>query len=151
MHCQYLMTIFERARKFALPAGEYALFGSALLDVWGIRPAADLDLIVTPELFAKLEADGWKAWVTQMGHPILTRDDADATTYQEHDPRIGYNPDRARLIREAVLIEGVPFVRIEEVIACKRDYDRPKDRDDLAAIARHLAGRAGEGIYQAAA
>ncbi len=141
------MTIFERAKKFGLPAGEYAVFGSALLGAWGIRPAKDLDLIVKPDLFARLRADGWREWVTQMGHPILTRDDADATTYQEPDPRIGYNPDRARLIKEAVLIEGVPFVRVEEVIACKRDYDRPKDRDDIAAIARYLAERGGDAIY----
>ena len=45
------MDIFARIKKFNLPRGEYAVFGSALLDVWGIRRAADLDIIATPELF----------------------------------------------------------------------------------------------------
>lgn len=45
--------IFERIKKFNLPEGQYAVFGSSLLDVFGIRPAADLDIIVTPELFEK--------------------------------------------------------------------------------------------------
>lgn len=56
---QNTMNIFDRVKKFNLPLGQYAVFGSALLEVWGIRPAADLDIIATPELYEKLKKDGW--------------------------------------------------------------------------------------------
>ena len=42
------------------------------------------------------------------------------------------------LIDEAEVIDGVPCVRLEHVIAYKRIADRPKDRLHLAVIAERL-------------
>ncbi len=144
------MTIFERVKIFNLPAGEYAVFGSALLEVWGIRPAKDLDIIVTPELFAELRKD--PSWVDDSGdgYDLLHKGEADVTTVQDQ-PTVGkgeYLPDRLRLIKEAMIINGVPFVRIEEVIACKADYGRPKDLDDIKNIESYIACHEGPDLYK---
>lgn len=132
------MEIFERIRKFNLPAGQYAVFGSALLDAWGLRPAKDLDIIVTPELFEQLKNQEWEE-IQANGFTILRKEDADVTTVQDKPTDGDYNPDRLQLIEEAIYINGLPFVKIEEVIACKRAYNRPKDQQDIKLIEEYLA------------
>src|SRR3989338_7035700 len=119
------MDIFERVKKLNFPIGEYAVFGSSLLDVWGIRKSNDLDIIVTPELFEHLRQDD--TWEDDSGddYELLTKGEADVTTVQEKPTHGTYSPDRIKLIKNAAIINGVPFVRIEEVIACKKDYNRP--------------------------
>ncbi len=133
------MSIFERAKNVGLPLGQYALFGSSLLEVWGIRHANDLDIIVSRELFEKLKQD--KTWIDDSGpgYELLVKGEANVCTSGQTPPG-NYNPDREQLVKEAVVINGVPFVRIEEVIACKKDYGRQKDLDDIAAIEKYLAG-----------
>ncbi|MEK7498074.1 MAG: hypothetical protein AAB656_04100 [Patescibacteria group bacterium] len=132
------MKIFERVKKFNLPKGKYAIFGSALLDVWGLRSASDLDIIVTPELFEQLKNKGWEEKQGN-GFIILTKEDANVTTVQNKPTDGNYNPDRLQLIREATVINGIPFVRVEEVIACKTAYNRPKDLRDIKLLKDYLA------------
>jgi len=43
------------------------------------------------------------------------------------------------LIEEAELINGIPCVQLQQVIAYKRLADRPKDRAHLAAIRAHTS------------
>lgn len=140
------MDIFNRVKKFNLPLGQYAVFGSSLLDVWGVRKAADLDIIVTPELYEQLKATGWEERQAK-GFVMLVRDDANVTTAQDRPTDGNYNPDRVRLIKDAVIIRGIPFVRIEEVIACKTAYNRPKDLADIEDIKRYLDNRKGQDPY----
>ncbi len=141
------MNIFDRVKKFNLPLGQYAVFGSALLEVWGIRPAADLDIIATPELYEKLKKDGW-AEKQAHGFPMLIQGEANVTTLQDKPTDGDYFPDRFQLIKDAVNINGVPFVRVEEVLACKRSYNRPKDLKDIAALEEYLERHKDEDIYR---
>ena len=131
------MEIFKRIEKFNLPYGQYAVFGSALLDVWGLRKANDLDIIVTPELYQKLKGDGWQE---QQGHgfTFLIKEDANVSTVQAKATDGDYFPDRLQLIKEAVEINGFPFVRAEEVIACKTAYGREKDLKDIKLLTDYL-------------
>lgn len=129
--------IFDRIKKFKLPPGEYAVFGSALLDVFGIRKANDLDIIATPKLYKKLKLLGWEEKFAN-GFNILKNKDANVTTVQENPTDGNYFPDRISLIKDAVIVKGLPFVKIEEVIACKRAYGREKDIKDIHAINFYL-------------
>jgi hypothetical protein len=134
------MDIFARVKKFNLPLGEYAVFGSALLEVWGLRNAADLDIIVTPKLYKRLKAEGWEEKQAN-GFTILSKEDADVTTVQDKPTDGDYNPDRIQLIKEATIINGVPFVKIEEVIACKTAYNRFKDIEDIRLIKNYFSDK----------
>lgn len=131
------MTIFERIKRLKLPQGQYAVFGSALLEVWGLRKAADLDIIVTPELFEDLKKKGWKEKQGN-GFLILQKYDADVTTIQNKPTDGDYCPDRLELIKNAAIIQDCPFVAIEEVIACKTAYGREKDIKDIKMIKKYL-------------
>ncbi len=142
-------TIFDRILSIGLPLGEYAVFGSALLQVFGIRTAADLDIIVTPELFEELRNQ--EGWEEKHGNGFLKleKGEASVTTVQDKPTDGDYNPERLRLIREAVIISGCPFVRIQEVVACKLAYDREKDRRDVEALRPYLeASNKGRDIYR---
>ncbi len=138
--------IFERIEKYNLPKSHYAVFGSALLEVFGIRKAADLDIIVTPELYKKLKTDGWDE-IQANGFAMLRKGEADVTTLQDEPTDGKYCPDRMKLIKDAVIINGLPFVRIEEVIACKTDYDREKDRVDILSIHKYIEIQGSNNIY----
>lgn len=107
------------------------------MDVWGLRRAADLDIIVTPELFQQLKNDGWEEKQCN-GFVMLRKEDADVTTVQDWATDSNYLPDRLKQIREAIVIEGIPFVRIEDVIECKTAYNRPKDHKDIRMIKEYL-------------
>lgn len=137
-----LTNIFERVRSLGLSMGQYAVFGSALLDVWNIRPASDLDIIATLELYEELKRQGMKEKQAN-GFTILIKEDANITTVQDRATDGDYNPDRVQLINNAVFIRGIPFVRIEEVIACKRAYGREKDLEDIASIEKYLQNHDG--------
>jgi len=134
------MDIFTRVKKFKLPVGQYAVFGSSLLDAWGLRKAVDLDIIVTPELYQKLKEEGWEEHQAH-GFPMLVKNDANVTTVQDKPTDGDYNPDRMQLIKEANKIKGIPFVRVEEVIACKKAYNRPKDWQDIKLLEDYLSVR----------
>ncbi len=134
------MEIFERIKKFNLPKGHYAVFGSALLDVWGLRTANDLDIIVTPELYQKLKEDGWEEKIAH-GFTMLVKNDANVTTIQDKPTDGDYNPDRLQLIRKAIEINGFPFVRVEEVIACKTAYNRRKDINDIKMLRNYIRSK----------
>lgn len=139
------MDIFERVKKFNLPLGEYAVFGSSLLDVWDIRKANDLDIIATPELYQRLKTEGWSEKQAN-GFTMLVKADANISTVQDKPTDGSYCPDRLQLIKDAVIINGMPFVRVEEVLACKKDYNRPKDLEDIKTIEEYIKNH-GEDLY----
>ncbi len=131
-------SIFTRIERLNLPYGQYAVFGSSLLDAWGLRRAEDLDIIATPELYTQLKATGWQEQ-QKNGFTLLHKYDANISTTQKPFPGSSYNPDRMQLIKEATIINGLPFVKVEEVIACKVDYGRPKDLADIELLKSYLS------------
>ncbi|MDP3696551.1 MAG: hypothetical protein Q8R55_00795 [Candidatus Taylorbacteria bacterium] len=42
---------------------------------------------------------------------------------------------------------GAPFVKVEEVLACKKDYNRPKDLEDIKAIEDYIRNHNVEDLY----
>jgi hypothetical protein len=135
------MNIPAEVQKLELPLGEYAVVGSGPLAVRGIREAHDIDLVVTPQLYDQLKKDGWdeehipdskREWVLSHG-PF----DVAATWSVE-----GYEPEVPQLIADAELIDGVAFVRLEDVMRWKKACAREKDLADIRLIEQFLAHRA---------
>lgn len=125
-------------RALELPDGEYVVFGSGPLVVRGLREGADIDLVVTPELFERLRADGWEARTRPDGGETLSRGDLDVMCRLEFP---GYRRDVRALIAKAEHIDGVPFLPLGELRVFKVALGRPKDHVDLDLIDRALAGR----------
>ncbi len=132
------MDIIAEVKKLKLPAGQYAVVGSGILDVKGIRKSNDIDLLITQEIYDQLKAKGWKEerypntpreWVLFDGPFDVS------TSWGVGD----YIPDVSKIMNTAEVIDGVPFARIEEVLKWKQAARRPKDLKDINLIEAYLA------------
>ena len=113
-----------------LPEGDWALFGSGPLLIRGwIDEVSDLDVI-----------SRGAAWdrARRLGRPSLLPDGNEIVTIGE-GVTVGTtwaygDVDVDHLIDTAEMIDGVPCVTIDHIVAYKLIADRPKDRAHLAVI-----------------
>ncbi len=127
--------IAEKVKKLGLPAGKYALFGSVPLSAHSIRESNDADIIATQDVYDALKAKGWNEKIYPDGRRML---DSDCFEVGAEWTYGSYNPDPARLIAEAETIEGVPVVRLEEVLKWKKAFGREKDLRDVKLIEAYM-------------
>ncbi len=124
--------LLSELKNLRLATGDYAVFGSGPLLVRGIIPESnDLDVIC--------RGDAWDQ-VRQMG--TLTHNktyNVDIVSMHGEQLTFGtawgigeFNIDQ--LIDEAELIDGIPFVRLEHVVAYKRERGSDKDRWHIQAM-----------------
>ena len=111
--------------------------GSAILQILGIRPAQDIDLLVSPELFIELkEKRGWKT------HPnyqtTIDSPNHDAGAKQTMD-FMKQNYTLADILPTAYWYEDIPFMNLEMLIDAKTQLNREKDILDLNLIQKYLA------------
>lgn len=130
------MSVFTKVKKLNLPLGEYAVFGSGLLEVLHIRKVDDIDLAISKEIFDRFKKEGWEQ--SPKSNEILVKEPFEA--FYKFTSK-NYNPNVPKLIKEAVIINGVPFVRLEEIIKFKKSFGRPKDLVDLKLIEKYLKYR----------
>ena len=129
-------TLIARLQSLALPAGDYAVFGSGPLIVRGIIEATnDLDVISRGAAWDRACELGDLVYLAEHDVEVVSFDDGAITVgtgwaYGE--------VDIDRLIDTAELIEGLPFVRLEHVVRYKQAAARPKDLIHLRALADYL-------------
>lgn len=113
-----------------LPSGDWALFGSGPLLVRGwVEDVGDIDVISRGAAWKRARELGRTKTLADGGEIIVIGGDITVgTTWAYGDVDID------RLIDTAEMIDGVPCVTIDHVVAYKRIADRPKDRAHLAII-----------------
>ena len=127
------MTIFEEVKKLNLPVDQYAVVGSGVMSAHGIRPHHDVDLIVTKNLFEVLKNNRWQSVPNR--NSILKKDNYEV----DADYKYGeYQPNHEELIRNAEIIESVPFISLSELIKFKKALGRDKDKKDIELIEQYL-------------
>ncbi len=105
-----------------LPPGSYAVFGSGPLAAHGIiDELGDLDVIIAEEAWDRVQALGLVVMhgddpVIELGNGLSF-----GRSWAYGDVDIEY------LIEDAEMIDGLPFVRLDAVVAYKRIAGRPKD------------------------
>lgn len=121
------MDIMQRVVEFDLPKDSYIVVGSGILGALGIRKAGDIDLIVSQEVYDRLEGqNGWSygKWSDQT---VLQQDVFDIGTdwYGEsvHD-----------LLQRAEYINDIPYMNLDDVYAWKKSRGQAKDVADLRLI-----------------
>jgi hypothetical protein len=129
--------LFGLLRSLELPSGDYAVFGSGPLLVRGIiERAGDLDVIC--------RGAAWEA--AQRLGPACEQDGVPVVSLCDGLVSLGVRwavgeVDVDRLIDTAEVIDGLPFVRLEHVVAYKQIADRPKDREHLRRLGDYRRGR----------
>ncbi len=123
-------SIFERVKSLNLPLGQYIIIGG-VMEAHGIRPARDVDLLVNKELFQQLKNDGWKRkWFfwRVLRCKLLVKGDTEVFSNYKYK---NYRPDTDELIKNADIIEGLPFLPLTELIKFKSELAREKDLRDV--------------------
>jgi len=118
-------TLFHYVRDLHLPAGDYAIFGSGPMIVRGwISGANDLDIICRGE-----------AWDIACSNGRVSNDEVHDVSLASHcNGRVTFGTQWAigdfdidELIDTAEVIDGLPFVQLQHVIAYKEIRRSPKD------------------------
>lgn len=124
----FLKELKKFVKKEKIKRKDFAIFGSGLLAVLGLRDSRDIDVIVRPRIFKKLCKKYKKdsKGRIRIGHIQIT------------DNWKPWFRDVNILIDTAELIKGIRYVKLHYVIEWKEKFNRKKDRKDLALIKKHL-------------
>ena len=128
--------LFQRVKELKLPIGRYALFGSAPLGIRGLKDCYDIDIIVTEDLWNEYKEKNWKTKIMTHGSQYLWNDGIEL--WKDWKPG---QWDIEQLIREAEIIDELPFVKLEKVLEWKKLSGREKDLKDIEIIEKFLRGR----------
>jgi len=130
-----MLKFLDELKTLDLPSGQYAIMGSGPLAIRNLREANDLDLIVKQELWDKLAQK----------YPIQTKETIRGTVIsivigniEVYKYWLNLTPKINEMIDTAEIINGLPFVKLEYVIAWKKFMGRDKDKNDLKLIETYL-------------
>jgi len=129
------MDIFKKLKELNLPLGEYVLVGSGPLAARGIREANDLDIAVTDKLWQKLLISGKYQKTERYGRIFLEADGIDIIKHLSWEK---YPTTVENSIQTADIIQGYPFLNIEETIKFKQAMGREKDFQDIKLLKEYL-------------
>jgi hypothetical protein len=128
--------IISKVKALSFPEGEYVVFGSCPLAVAGIREANDIDMLISPALYAQLEKAGWQQLDKGEDDKPLTHD-----VFEVHENWnfSTYAPTLDDLKADANIVDGVPFASLAHVRKWKDAWGRPKDMEDVRMIDEYLS------------
>lgn len=130
---QYLARLEKEIKSLHWPTQQYAIWGSGVLAIRGLRKAQDIDIVVKEPLWHSLaniypplngkyggfylQIGTMEIWNNMMNMPNLTVEE---------------------VIDAAEMVEGYPFMSLDHTIQWKQFLRRPKDLSDLALIHQML-------------
>jgi high affinity sulfate transporter 1 len=121
----------EMVHRLDPPNGSYVVIGGGVLEALHLRETNDVDLVVTKNLYDLYHQKGWKEYVQDDGKRILSHNG-----YQLMQTYVGRS--LKDLKPHAFTIDGVHFMGIEDLIACKHTMGRRKDHADIVLLETYL-------------
>ncbi len=134
------MDVIAEVKKLDLPLGQYVVVGSGIMAQLGLREANDVDIAVTPNLHTTLRTSGGWEEEERYGKIFLKKETVDIIPRLDWE---SYSTTTEEAIASAIIIDGVPFMNLTELLKFKRALGRAKDLSDIALIEEYLARRAG--------
>lgn len=130
-----MKSIIEKIKDLNFPANQYVVVGSGTLDALGIRKASDIDIAVLPELHKKLcENSDWEK-IERYGKIFLKKEGIDIIPSLDWSE---YPTTTEEAIKSALIIDGIPFLNLEELKKFKTALGRDKDFADIKLIDDYL-------------
>lgn len=131
--------LFKRVKELNLPIGKYALFGSAPLGIRNLKDCHDVDIIVTEELWNEYKNKyGWELKEMPNKFKDVYLYNSDIELWKKW--RAG-NWNIENLIRDAEIIDGLSFVKLEEMIKWKKMNGREKDLKDVEVAENYIRNK----------
>ncbi len=125
------LSIIDKVKTLNLPIGEYVVAGAGILEALNIRETNDIDLAVTPYLHKKLRETGEWDEEERYGKIFLKKDDIEIIPQLDWEE---YNTTTEEAIQTATIIDGIPFMNLDELCKFKNALGREKDFKDIELI-----------------
>lgn len=125
------LSITEKIKQLHLPLGEYVVVGSGILEALHIRKSNDIDIAVIPLLHKQLRDSGEWTEEERHGKIFLKRENIDIIPQLDWKE---YNTTTEEAIASSVVIDGVPFMNLNELCKFKAALGRDKDFKDIKLI-----------------
>ncbi len=123
---------WDVVRELALPAHDYAIFGSAPLLAYDlIEKVGDIDLLARGEVWERVQQFGFIE-TTPKGDKVVRLDEG----LEVFNAWLGLNTDD--IINHAKIIDGLPVANLKDVLEFKKQLNRPKDKTHIALIESFL-------------
>ncbi len=130
-----MKSIIEKIKDLNFPAMQYVIVGSGTLDALGIRRASDIDIAVLPELHKILcESNDWEK-MEKYGKIFLKKEGIDIIPSLDWSE---YPTTTEEAIQSAIIIDGIPFLNLQELKKFKKALGRDKDFEDIKLIDDYL-------------
>lgn len=126
------MNITEKVKELGLKSNEFVIVAGSAMATHGLKETKDIDLVISPEVYKRLKAEGWEEKFHDSRTSVLLRDMYDAGTTWN-----GMNLEK--LLESADLIDGVPIANLQVVLEWKRKMNREKDQKDIAILEHYLS------------
>jgi 8-oxo-dGTP pyrophosphatase MutT (NUDIX family) len=130
--------LFKQVKSLNLPIGEYAIFGSGPMGIRNLREMHDIDLVISERVYEDYKnKEGWEKKEIKEGNEYyqgLANYGMNIEMWK--DWYVGWNI--SKLIEDAEIIDGMPFVRIETLLKWKKFRAREKDIKDVEIIEKYL-------------
>jgi len=118
--------------------GDYVIIGSGLMEAKGLRQSNDIDILVRPEVFDKLQTKyGARPGKSQSGSRMLYIGDIEI-----YDEQPGI--DISALIAEAQVINGRRYPSDKHFLLYKQSRGEPKDLADIKMFKENNNGKTGK-------
>lgn len=130
--------LFDELRQFDLPIGEYLIIASGPMGIRMLREISDVDLKVTDKLWAEL-AKTYEIFYDECEvMKLRLSDNIEAMCEASFKDRNQDAPKIDQQIKEAEMIDGLPFENIQTTLYFKRKSTREKDAKDVVLIEKWL-------------
>lgn len=128
--------LFKKVKGLNLPIGKYALFGSAPLGIRDLKNCHDVDIIVSEDLWNEYKnKPEWELKEMPNEFKDVYLCNGDIELWKNWRPE---SWDIESLIKNAEIIEGLPFVKLEEMIRWKKMNGREKDLKDVGVAEDYI-------------
>lgn len=119
--------LFEKFKQLGFPLGKYEIISSGPLGIRNIREIADIDVIVTDDLWEEL-SEKYEVSVEDGLKKIHIDDDIEVISTEK------FENDVEEQIRQAEIIEEMAFQPLDELAYYKERQGREKDLKDVELI-----------------
>lgn len=121
----------EMTKLLDIDDDSYVLIGGGVLEAYGLRKTHDVDLVVSESVYRRYrESERWQEYVQDNGKRILSR-------HGYNLMRSWMGCDLRKLRVNAEIVEGVPCMGIDDLIAAKQRLARPKDHEDIELLKQY--------------
>jgi hypothetical protein len=130
--------LMQKLLSLGLPPEDYAVFGSAPMALRGLKTLNnDIDVIARGAAWEKAKQYCFPEESPMRFGNFLKLFDGKIEIYHSWFPKDAWNVDE--LIDGAEVVDGVRYVKLEEVLKYKKARFAEKDRKDIEAIENYLA------------